>query len=282
MDTSIVTVTTNDIDIYVINLDKDADRLADMTHKLQPNNFSRIEGIYGNETDFTNHSDIFITSRYLAPKSALGCALSHRKAAETFLHQSEKSYALVLEDDANPVNSHFMEEVVASIANAPSDWEIIKLDYLPNFNMNTYSRIPSVVMTAYILNKNSARTLLNRTVYYHIDIDLLFSSMVIYNNPTIVFRQQWARTIKSNNQVNEPSINPFSYIHPFLNFKALRIFDYNILYSDLIFFLVIGVLFIYYYEMVVDFFRLDALTALVPSIPDVTSEPLSIAPLSEN
>jgi GR25 family glycosyltransferase involved in LPS biosynthesis len=282
MDKATLPVTKDDVDIYVINLDKDADRLADMTHKLQPNNFTRIEGIYGNETDFTNCSDIFITSRYLAPKSALGCALSHRKAAETFLYQSEKPYALVLEDDANPVNSNFMEEVVASIANAPSDWEIIKLDYLPNFNMNIYSRIPSVVMTAYVLNKNSARTLLNRIVYYHIDIDLLFSSMVIYNNPTIVFRQQWARTVKSNNQVNEPSINPFSYIHPFLNFKALRLFDYNILYSDLIFLLVIVVLFIYYYEMVVDFFRLNAMTMLDISLPDVTSEPLSIAPLPEN
>ena len=264
MDKDTLTVTKDDIDIYVINLDKDADRLANMTHQLQPNDFIRIEGVYGNETDFTNCADIFITSRYISPKSALGCALSHRKAADTFLHQSDKSYALVLEDDAIPVNSNFMEEVVASIVNAPSDWDIIKLDYLPNFNMNRYNRIPSVTMTAYILNKNSARALLNHTIYYHLDIDLLFSNMVIYNNPTIVFRQQWNRTIKSNNQVNEPSINPFSYIHPALNFKALRLFDYNILYSDLILLLVIVVLVIYYYEMVFDFFRVDTMTTLVP------------------
>lgn len=272
----------NDIDIYVINLDKDADRLEEMKQKLSPNQFIRIQGIYGNETDFTNYEEIFITSKIFSPKSALGCALSHRKAADTFLQESVKKYALVLEDDATPVNSNFMEEVVASIANAPSDWEIIKLDYLPNFNMNTYNRLPSVVMTAYILNKDSARKLLDHTVYYHLDLDLLFSNMVIYNNPKIVFQQQWGRTVKSNNQINEPSINPFTYIHPFLNFKALRLFDYNILYSDLILLLVIVVLIIYYYEMVFDFFRLDELAMLDMSIPDVIAEPLSITPLSEN
>lgn len=280
MDKETVTVTKDDIHIYLINLDKDADRLANMTHQLQPNEFTRIEGVYGNETDFTNCSGIFITSRYVAPKSALGCALSHRKAADTFLRDSAKSYALVLEDDAKPVHENFMEEVVTSIANAPSDWDIIKLDYIPNFNMNTYNRIPTVAMTAYILNKNSARAFLNHTIYYHLDIDLLFSNMVIYNNPTIVFQQEWNRTIASNNQVNDPSINPFSYIHPALNFKAVRVFDYNILYSDLILLLIIIIL-VVYYESFFDFFRFDALFTMELLIPDVI-EPLSITSVPEN
>ena len=55
----------NSFDFYVINLDKDTDRLKLIEKRLYPNKFIRISGIYGNTTNFENNKDIFITSRYL-------------------------------------------------------------------------------------------------------------------------------------------------------------------------------------------------------------------------
>jgi GR25 family glycosyltransferase involved in LPS biosynthesis len=45
-------------DIYVINLDKDTDRLTKITKKLDPNKFIRIPAVYGKEIDLNNNDDI--------------------------------------------------------------------------------------------------------------------------------------------------------------------------------------------------------------------------------
>ena len=87
------------IDIYVINLEKDVDRLEKITEALKPNQFTRIQGVYGKDLDVTQIDDVFYTSQYLTPKSAIGCALSHRKALSHFLQHSNKDYVLILEDD---------------------------------------------------------------------------------------------------------------------------------------------------------------------------------------
>ena len=71
----------NDFDIYVINLDKDTNRLEKINNYLD--NFIRIPGVYGEHEDFIKNDDIFYLSRYLCPKSVLGCYMSHRLALKT-------------------------------------------------------------------------------------------------------------------------------------------------------------------------------------------------------
>jgi len=221
----------NIFDIYVINLDKDKSRLEEMTQKLYPHHFIRVPGIYGEEINVNKDEDIFFLSRHFTPKSAIGCNLSHRKAIRTFLNTSSCDYAVILEDDAIPVDPNFMDEIKKSIQNASSDWDMIKLDYLSSF-------FP-VLNTANIINKKSARKMLEKKVYYHIDIDyLFFSDLKIYCNPKILFVQKWDEKNNSNNK-RVSYYNPISYIHNVFNFKAIRFSDLEITFADILLFLLI-------------------------------------------
>jgi GR25 family glycosyltransferase involved in LPS biosynthesis len=225
-------------DIYVINLDKDTERLHQINEYLTPNSFVRISGVLGKEIDVHDYPEIFYLSKYLAPKSAIGCALSHRKAVQYFIDNSEKEYALILEDDATPVFDNYMEEIELAIQNGPKDWDIIKLDYWPDYKTNTYNNYPSMLTTCYIINKKGAKKLLDHKIINHIDFDILFMDLNVYNYPVILFEQIWDKNYVSNNRENETS-NPFSTIYLGLNHKFIRLFDYEVSFADLFLFLFI-------------------------------------------
>jgi hypothetical protein len=231
-------------DIYLINLDKDAGRLEKFQNNISPNQFIRIPGIHGNEHEFHDNQEVFFTSRYFAPKSALGCAMSHRLAARTFLDTSDKSFALICEDDAEPRLHNYIEKIEESIKHAPPDWDMIKYDYLPNYNIGKYNKVPSLILTAYLINKKGAEKLLKHKIYYHFDIELPFFGLNIYNNPELLFTQIWDENNNSNNRICS-KYNPFSYIFEPLNFKAIRLGIYEFTFADLILFL-LALLIIFY------------------------------------
>uniref|UniRef100_A0A6C0DDK0 Glycosyl transferase family 25 domain-containing protein n=1 Tax=viral metagenome TaxID=1070528 RepID=A0A6C0DDK0_9ZZZZ len=227
----------NDFDIYVINLDKDTNRLEKINNNLD--NYIRIPGIYGQQEDFIKNNDIFYLSRYVCPKSTIGCCMSHRLATKTFLETSTKEYALILEDDAEPCFENYMEKINESIQNAPSDWDIIKLDYLPKYNIfdkTTYTKIPSLLLTAYIINKKSAEKILKNKIIYYPDIQINFMGLNIYNNPEIIFEQTWDEENHSNNRI-QSVYNIFGYES--WNFKAIRIFEKEYTFGDLFLFILI-------------------------------------------
>lgn len=228
----------NDIDIFVINLDKDQDRLHKITSVLSPHFFTRIPGVYGNDLNIDEHNEIYYTSKHLAPKSAIGCAMSHRKAIQTFLRTSNKPYALILEDDAEPITKNYMAEVVTSIQNAPSDWEIIKLDYIPNYNTTYYNTLFSLAATAYIINRAGAEKCMRQSVVYHIDVDMHFYGLNMYNNPTLVFKQDWTKNSHSNNRIYS-LYNPFTFVHEAWNYKMLRILNTEHTFADLVLYILI-------------------------------------------
>ena len=234
------------INIYVINLDKDNERLTEMEKKLSPNTFIRIPAIYGNKDDLSIFKNVVITSRILTPKSVLATGLSHKKAVETYLVDTEPdldlttTFGLILEDDATPINDDYMEKVNIAIQNAPPDWEIIKLDYLPNTSMGFYNRIPTTLFTAYLINRKGAEKYVKTPIYYHVDLDVWFKNIVIYNNPYRVFQQKWDNENGSNNQIYN-IYNPFSTKFYILNYKALRLFENEYTIADLILFLFVFV-----------------------------------------
>ena len=234
--------------IYVINLDKDADRLKEMEQKLLPNTFTRIPAIYGNTDNMKNYENILPTSHYFTPKSVLATGLSHKKAIETYLqdletnleknHNHDHTIGLILEDDAIPLNTNYMEEIETIIKNAPKDWEIIKLDYLPKFTFNTYNKIPTILFTAYLINQKGAMKYKNSFVSYHVDMEVWFKNIVVYNNPTTVFKQIWNNQNGSNNQIVK-WYNPFTKISYIANYKVIRIGTNEYTIADLILFIII-------------------------------------------
>jgi hypothetical protein len=247
---------SQNFDVYVINLDKDVERLKQITNYLDQTNFKRIPGIYGEHENFENNSDIFYTSRYFVPKSALGCTLSHRLAIKTFLEQSDKPYVVILEDDAEPTTNAYMDKIEESIRNAPQDWDIIKIDYSPRYNIGSYNKIPSLLFTAYIINKNSAEKILKKTSYYYLDIEIWFFGLNIYNNPEIVFKQVWDENNNSNNRLKK-TYNPFCYIDESLNFKAVRLGSFEFTYAEIALFLlllIIVIIYIVHYVSITKYF----------------------------
>jgi len=229
-------------DIYVINLDKDHERLNEISKRLAPNVFIRIPGIYGNEANFDDYNDdLTYFAKNYAPKSAIGTSLSHRKAIKTFYGSSKKDYALILEDDAVPSNEQYMEEVEMAIQNAPSDWDMIKLDYWPNYKANTFNQYKTTMLTAYIINKRGAKKFLQCKTYYHPDVELNGYDMIIYNNPTIVFNQIWDEKNKSNSNNREVvRYNPLNYLYDDgMNFKIFRLFEYEFTIADFLLLLII-------------------------------------------
>jgi len=233
--------------IYVINLDKDTQRLEEMKEKLSPNIFTRIQAIYGNTDDLNIFKDICFTSRFLTPKSVLATGLSHKKAVEKYLSDislnDEPEFALILEDDATPVSNQYIKEIETAVIEAPSDWEIIKLDYLPKTNFRVYNKIPTTLFTAYLINRKGALKYVKTHICYHADLDVWFKNIIIYNNPYIIFNQKWENNNGSNNQLYS-IYNPLSRIFYISNYKALRLFDIEYTIADLILYLVIFMIFI--------------------------------------
>lgn len=230
-------------DIYVINLDKDTDRLKKMKKRLEPNGFKRIKGIYGNDYDFSNDDNVYFTCKYLCPKSVIGCALSHRLALKTFLETSEKEYLLLLEDDAEPIPNNYIEKIEESIKGAPADWDIIKLDWgtfiwneSNNDSEKDYLSYYSSLTTALIINKKSAEKILQNKIYWHYDNDMYFYGLKIYNNPEKLFKQTWDDENKSNNRIKSIYPNGTDFLES-LNFKIVRIDDNEFSWNDIIYFL---------------------------------------------
>jgi GR25 family glycosyltransferase involved in LPS biosynthesis len=249
----------NDLfDIYVINLDKDHERLEKMKARLGENKFTRIQGIYGNDYDYSNDDAVYFTCKYLCPKSVIGCALSHRLALKTFLETSNKEYLLLLEDDAEPVDADFMKKTEACIKNAPDNWDVIKLDWgvsiWPQSNSyvaKNYHSHYSALTTGLIINKKGAKQILANKIYWHYDNDLFFYGIKVYNSPEKLFKQTWDEENSSNNRIKSmyPSGNE---ILESMNFKIIRLFGNELSWNDLIYSLLILLLFILfnrYYPM---------------------------------
>ena len=227
-----------DFEVYVINLEKDKDRLKRFSEVMYPIPYKRIEAVYGKDVDFTNMEEIFYTSRYLTPRSALGCGLSHRKALKTFLETSKKDYAVICEDDATPVNKETLEKDLEEIVNsAPKDWHIIKLDFFPLNTSNDFKQYYNSLTTSYLVNKEGAEKILAHQLFYHVDIDLNFYNINMYCNKEPIFVQIWDENNISNNRINHvlidkvmPSEDSFLSVLPF---KAIRIFDVEFTFAFL-------------------------------------------------
>ena len=235
-------------EIYVINLDKDTERLEKMKKRLEPYEFKRIKGIYGNEYDFSNDDAVYFTCKYFCPKSVIGCALSHRLALKTFIETSEKEYLLLLEDDAEPIEVEYIKKTEESIKNAPANWDVIKLDWgwsmwapSTSYSEQNFYSYYSALCTAIIVNKKGAKQILKNKIYWHYDNDIYFYGINVFNSPEKLFKQTWDEQNNSNNRNKSMYPNGNEFLES-LNFKVVRIGDNEFSWNDLIYFLLFLIL----------------------------------------
>ncbi len=121
--------------IYVINLDKDADRLSFMSSQLTELglSFERFPAILGKEHDFSNEYDASLCVKKNGvpmTTSELGCALSHKKVYEKIL-QGQEEFGLVFEDDIAIHDKNFKKILANTIQEnlKKHSWDYLQFDY---------------------------------------------------------------------------------------------------------------------------------------------------------
>ena len=160
--------------IYVINLDRDAERMASIRANLGALGlpFERLPAVMGKDVpDWEKLVDLPAygwRNRLDTPRAGeVGCYLSHLKAMETFL-RTGAPWCLILEDDVEVLPA--CAEVLRSLAEK-DDWDLVKL-------FNFHSGMPvtkrplsgghrlvahltrTTSSAAYVVNRRAAETLL--------------------------------------------------------------------------------------------------------------------------
>jgi len=160
--------------IYVINLDRDAERMASIRANLETLGlpFERLPAVVGKEVpDWEKLVDLPAyawRNRLDAPRAGeVGCYLSHLKAMETFL-RTDAPWCVILEDDVEVLPA--CAEVLRSLAEK-DDWDLVKL-----FNFHAGMPVTKRALAgghrlvahltrttssaAYVVNRRAAETLL--------------------------------------------------------------------------------------------------------------------------
>ena len=114
--------------VYVINLKKDHDRMARMNDRLKKLGiqYKRIDAVYGKElSNKIIRSETTNLCGNFCSKSAIGCAISHKKAWKDAIINGYKK-VLILEDDAECVDN-FKQRFSQNWKEIPLNWDVVFL-----------------------------------------------------------------------------------------------------------------------------------------------------------
>lgn len=218
--------------IYIINMDKDVDRLQQVTQECKKiNPFltpKRIPGVDMSKGFPENLMAYYSPLTPVISKSAIGCGLAHITAWETLVRNGDSS-ALILEDDAEVVDN-FQELFDKISKTVPGDYDIIylgcyigcdinkeygyeysvtKLAVKPNkvikINDNVFVPAIPLALHGYILSNKGARYLLScferNKLYSHVDLQLMgyLSNCKVYAVDPKLINQRTINVFESNN-----------------------------------------------------------------------------------
>lgn len=118
--------------VYVLNLDRDAERLAHMREQLDRLGLPwvRVPGVLGSSLDAATlkrslDRETFERSHGMPPVlGEVGCYLSHLKAQQVFL-ESDHDFAIILEDDV--VLGDKLPAAIKQLITCRQEWDMVKL-----------------------------------------------------------------------------------------------------------------------------------------------------------
>jgi glycosyl transferase family 25 len=170
--------------IYVINLDRSADRLARITRELAAAglDFRRLAAVDAAALPRSSGYDAAANAiGYLAPLSTteIACVLSHRDAWRRLVEEAAPA-AVILEDDARPVGVPAdLARLLGHIASSPRP-ELVKLYNLRPLVPRATAAwrlheplLPALTTTAQALNRSAAVSLLRFTETFHEPADVI-------------------------------------------------------------------------------------------------------------
>jgi GR25 family glycosyltransferase involved in LPS biosynthesis len=171
-------INRDDFDCYLINLEKNPERLRDFSKyydesDLSTTPFVRIDAINGKMID----GDTEAYKKYISPNSVLeipftagmvGCFLSHLSAYEK-INNSDKPYGLIFEDDAIMNKEMYEKNIKGVLKDIPDDWDIILFGYdINNPQYHKFEKFDKYYkmqefwgLHGYMLSKRSAQKLVD-------------------------------------------------------------------------------------------------------------------------
>jgi len=165
-------VKRSDFDCYVINLEKNKDRLKKFTSTymgsgLKEEAFIHFKAIYGKDINYQEYISENVEINMTA--GMVGCFLSHLYIYD-MITKSMKEYALIFEDDAYILRDLNMSMISSIFGSIPDDWDIILLGYDISNPVHKYEKLDGYFKMynfwgthAYFIKKSAAAKLLDLT-----------------------------------------------------------------------------------------------------------------------
>ena len=203
------------IKTYIINLPKDHERRKSVLNETGQYPWLEVEmvkAVYGKELTDEEKSRLFNTGDYTRRyrrsvlPGEIGCTLSHRACYKRLL-ESDREFALVLEDDARFADGVFTEDFSESVMDFMKDDKPLVLLLHADFesmgkkssfygDYYLYPVYSALFATAYLINKKAASLLLRKKSPYWVADDwLLFRrwGIRVYSLYPSVVIQQWEK-----------------------------------------------------------------------------------------
>jgi GR25 family glycosyltransferase involved in LPS biosynthesis len=196
----------NGIDaIYWINLDRSPERRDNMMQMFKDEAFQGIPNHRISAIDGANPENVdnkMNTEKKTVSDKEYACLLSHLEAIRAF-QESDSKIALIMEDDATLEFKKYWKKTVNEIMNeAPSDWEIIMLNYILTYDSHPFwnwkldkteysNQLPAGAMS-YIINKQGANKLtqdyVNSKYQIHQNTIPVADMYIFYNVKTYCYK----------------------------------------------------------------------------------------------
>jgi glycosyl transferase family 25 len=227
--------------IYIINLDKDVERLSNSYKQLKNyniNNYERYPAVYGKI--LTNEEINNITTKIgklFASNSMIGCGKSHINIWNKIIENGYNK-TLILEDDFILIDN-FLTKFDNIIKKAPEEYDILFLssNIIHNKNLKLYDiddyfykQLLISQTVGYIITFEGANKILKylNKISYHIDVELCILSL-IHNFNIISVKEALIYQIFDN------SNNTDNREYPLIIDKLLIRNDINYLYKTILF-----------------------------------------------
>jgi GR25 family glycosyltransferase involved in LPS biosynthesis len=232
------------IQSWIINLDKNKDRLHDTLEYYNASDistipvkrYSAIVGTNLNPSEWLPDYALnefyeivkcgYRTKHYQLSSGAMGCFLSHYNLYKQFLTDKTNDIYLILEDDIK-IHSTAYTIINQIMKKPPQNWDIILLGYNAIFNFNkvddTYIQVYSFWGThGYLINKKGAQKFMDAYKEMDCQIDSLLSWMAmkkklnIYAITTPLIYVQTYSTDVQINIIPKNKIDSFTYKDTYL------------------------------------------------------------------
>ena len=207
----------NNIDkIFIINLDKDIERLNNsykQLNKYNITNYERYPAIYAAESNKYELNTYTTTiGKIIASKTMIGCGISHINIWKKIVKKKINT-SLIVEDDFILVDD-FLNKFNRIINKAPEKYDILFLTSgqlhnkdlkFRDINEYFYKQIFISQTVGYIITLEGAEKILKyiNKVSYHIDLEIFMTSLFTDLNVISVKERLIYQTFETSNNIND-------------------------------------------------------------------------------